>query len=108
IEREARYVTCPFSNGVLGGLYPLSRIGFGYERVMASGIDVLQQEAVGIDAVAKTVALSSGRTLKFDYLIVSPGIDFIWDSVQGYGPRAAEVMPHAWKAGAQTELLRRQ
>jgi sulfide dehydrogenase [flavocytochrome c] flavoprotein chain len=108
IEREARYVTCPFSNGVLGGLYPLSRIGFGYERVMASDIDVLQQEAVGIDAVAKTVALSSGRTLKFDYLIVSPGIDFIWDSVQGYSPRAAEVMPHAWKAGAQTELLRRQ
>jgi NADPH-dependent 2,4-dienoyl-CoA reductase/sulfur reductase-like enzyme len=108
IERDARYVTCPFSNGVLGGLYPSSRIGFGYERVKTSGIDVLQQEAVGIDAVAKTVALSSGRTLKFDYLIVSPGIDFIWGSIQGYDPRAAEVMPHAWKAGAQTDLLRRQ
>lgn len=108
IERDARYATCPFSNGVLGGLYPLSQISFTYEQVRASGIGVIPGEAARIDPIAKTVALANGQTLKFDYLVVAPGIDFIWDDIQGYSERAAEIMPHAWKAGSQTSLLRRQ
>jgi sulfide dehydrogenase [flavocytochrome c] flavoprotein chain len=108
IERDAQYATCPFSNGVLGGLYPLSQISFTYAQVKASGIGVLTGEAASIDPIAKTVALANGQTLTFDYLIVSPGIDFIWDSIKGYSERVAEIMPHAWKAGPQTNLLRRQ
>lgn len=108
IERDRQYTTCPFSNGVLGGLYPLSQISFTYARVKASGVDVVSEEALRIDPAAKTVALANGHTLKFDYLAVSPGIDFIWDSIQGYNEQAAEIMPHAWKAGPQTALLRRQ
>jgi sulfide dehydrogenase [flavocytochrome c] flavoprotein subunit len=108
IERDARYATCPFSNGVLGGLYPMSQISFTYAQVKAAGIDVITDEALGIDPVAKTVALAGGQTLKFDYLVVSPGIDFMWSSIQGYSEQAAEIMPHAWKAGPQTSLLRRQ
>ena len=108
IERDAQYTTCPFSNGVLGGLYPISQISFTYAKVKAAGIDVVNEEAVNIDPAAKTVTLAGGRTLKFDYLVVCPGIDFIWDSIKGYNEQAAELMPHAWKAGAQTSLLRRQ
>ena len=108
IERDAQYTTCPSSNGVLGGLYPLSRISFTYARVKASGIHVINEEALSIDPAAKTVVLASGQTVKFDYLVVSPGIDFMWSSIQGYSEQAAEIMPHAWKAGPQTNLLRRQ
>src|SRR6202167_1989478 len=108
IERDAQYTTCPLSNGVLGGVYPISQISFTYAKVKAAGIDVVNEEAVNIDPSAKTVALPGGRTVKFDYLVLSPGIDFIWDSIKGYNEQAAEVMPHAWKAGAQTSLLRRQ
>jgi len=105
IERDAQYATCPSSNGVLGGLYPLSQISFTYARVKASGIVVINEEALSIDPAAKTVALASAQTVKFDYLIVSPGIDFMWSSIQGYSEQAAEIMPHAWKAGPQTSLL---
>ena len=108
IERDTQYTTCPFSNGVLGGLYPMSQISFTYAQVKAAGIDVITDEALEIDPVAKTVALGGGQTLKFDYLVVSPGIDFMWGSIQGYSEQAAEIMPHAWKAGPQTSLLRRQ
>jgi sulfide dehydrogenase [flavocytochrome c] flavoprotein subunit len=108
IERDARYTTCPCSNGVLGGLYPLSQISFTYAQVKASGVNVINEEALSIEPAAKTVALASGQTVKFDYLVVSPGIDFMWSSIQGYGEQAAEIMPHAWKAGPQTSLLRRQ
>src|SRR5882762_5380214 len=68
IERDAQYTTCPFSNAVLGGLYPLSQISFTYAQVKASGIDVVNEEALRIDPVAKTAALANGHTLKFDYL----------------------------------------
>lgn len=108
IERDARYTTCPCSNGVLGGLYPLSQISFTYAQVKASGVDVINDEALRIEPAAKTVGLASGQTVKFDYLVVSPGIDFMWSSIQGYSEQAAEIMPHAWKAGPQTSLLRRQ
>src|ERR1700722_17371634 len=83
IERDAQYTTCPFSNGVLGGLYPISQISFTYAKVKAAGIDVINEEAVNIDPSAKTVALGGGRTVKLDYLVVSPGIDIIWDSIKG-------------------------
>ncbi len=108
IERDAQFTTCPFSNGVLGGLYPLEHVTFPYSKVQAAGIDVVHDAAVGIDPVARSVALAGGHKLSYDYLVVSPGIDLVWDSIQGYNEQAAERMPHAWKAGAQTALLRRQ
>jgi len=108
IERDAQYATCPFSNGVLGGLYPLSHVSFTYRQVKAAGIEVINDAALRIDPAARAVTLAGGQTVKFDYLVVSPGIDFIWDSIQGYSEQAAQIMPHAWKAGPQTGLLRRQ
>jgi NADPH-dependent 2,4-dienoyl-CoA reductase/sulfur reductase-like enzyme len=108
IERETQFVTCPFSNGVLGGFYPISRITFTYDHVRASGIKVVHGSATRIDPAAKTLMLADGSTLRFDYLVVSPGIQLIWDSIEGYSEAAAQIMPHAWIAGAQTSLLRRQ
>jgi sulfide dehydrogenase [flavocytochrome c] flavoprotein subunit len=108
VEREQQYSTCPFSNGVLGGLWPLSRVTFDYRKVAAAGVQVIHDTATAIDAQAKKVHLDGGASLSYDYLVVSPGIQFIWNGIGGYDRAAADIMPHAWVAGAQTTLLRQQ
>ena len=108
IEANRTFTACPFSNGVIAGLRALSAQQFGYDKVSASGIAVAFASATGIDPQKKTVALSTGQRLDYDRLVVAPGIDIRWDGLQGYTEAAAEEMPHAWKAGAQTLLLRRQ
>jgi sulfide dehydrogenase [flavocytochrome c] flavoprotein chain len=108
VEREEQFVTCPFSNGVLGGLWPLSRVTFDYRKVKAAGVAVVHDTATAIDPTGKKVRLAGGRTLDYDYLVVAPGIQFIWGAIRGYDQAAALTMPHAWIAGAQTALLRKQ
>jgi hypothetical protein len=108
VERDPTFVTCPFSNAVLGGLRGIDSISFGYDGIRAAGVDVIRAEAAGIDPVARTISLSDGTVLEYDRLVLSPGIQLNWDSIAGYSPEAAEVMPHAWLAGPQTTLLRSQ
>ncbi|MFE1598454.1 FCSD flavin-binding domain-containing protein [Methylobacterium sp. ID0610] len=108
IEAEATYTACPFSNEVIVGLQPMAAQRFGYEGLKASGVTVVQARATGIDGRARQVTLADGTTLAYDRLILSPGIALRFDALPGYDEAAAEVMPHAWKAGAQTELLARQ
>ena len=108
IERDATFVTCPFSNAVLAGMQPLQDISFDYNRLRAANIETIQAEATRLDPVRKTVTVAEGKTMRFDFLVLAPGIDFLWHSIEGYSVSAAERMPHAWKAGAQTQLLRRQ
>lgn len=108
IEANRTFTACPFSNGVIAGLRALSAQQFGYDKVAASGIAVAFASATGVDPQQKTVALSTGQRLDYDRLVVAPGIDIRWDGLPGYDEAAAEEMPHAWKAGAQTLLLRRQ
>ena len=108
IERDQTFTTCPFSNGVIGGLWQMEQITFGYDGVKAAGVEVVHDSASAIDADKKTVTLKGGDVLSYDYLVVSPGIQFVWDSIEGYSPEAAEIMPHAWQAGPQTALLRKQ
>jgi NADPH-dependent 2,4-dienoyl-CoA reductase/sulfur reductase-like enzyme len=108
VERDPRFVTCPFSNTVLGGFAPLSAITFGYDRLIAAGVNLVTDEAVGVDPVARTLALRGNGALPWDRLVLSPGIDLKWDALPGYDEAAAEAMPHAWKAGPHTDLLRRQ
>ena len=76
IEREAQFVTCPFSNGVLGGMYPISRLTFAYDRLKAASIDVVHDTASGIDPAARIVSVAGGQKFPYDYLAVSPGIQF--------------------------------
>jgi sulfide dehydrogenase [flavocytochrome c] flavoprotein subunit len=109
VERNDHFVSCPFSNLYIGGiLKDLTPLTIKYDKLAANhGIKVVQAEVTAIDAAAHTVVTSKG-TLKYDRLVVSPGIDFRLDEMKGYDAAAMEVMPHAWKAGPQTVLLRKQ
>jgi sulfide dehydrogenase [flavocytochrome c] flavoprotein subunit len=109
IERNDHFVSCPFSNLYIGGiLTDLNPLTIKYDKLAANhGVKVVQAEVTAIDAAAKMVTTSKG-TIAYDRLVVSPGIDFRLDEMKGYDAAAMEVMPHAWKAGPQTVLLRKQ
>jgi sulfite dehydrogenase len=109
VERGDTFVSCPISNLVLGGNTQIGNITLGYDALRSRGINVVRDEAVGVDAGARQVRLAGGTTLAYDRLIVSPGIDFIYDQLPGL--RSAEAQNrvlHAWKAGPQTVALRKQ
>lgn len=107
VEPSERYATCFFSNLYLGGLRSFDSLVHDYEALARSpGLRIVRGFAERIDRERKLVALLDGRSLAYDRLILSPGIDLDFGSVPGYSEVAAEVMPHAWKAGPQTKLLK--
>ncbi|MEO0981324.1 MAG: NAD(P)/FAD-dependent oxidoreductase [Pseudomonadota bacterium] len=108
IEANAEYLACPFSNLVLGGLRDMAGQRFAYAGPARDGVHLVQARAEAVDAAAKTITLADGAALSYDRLILSPGVDIRWGALAGYDEAAAEPMPHAWKAGPQTALLRRQ
>jgi len=109
VERDANFITCPLSNAVLGGLYDMDFITHDYKALRDEyGVKVVHDSAVDIDPDAKKVRLAGGSKLKYDRLVVSPGIDLQWDAIEGYNEAASATLPHAWQAGEQTMILRRQ
>lgn len=108
VEPAQRFYTCPFSNLYLAGLRSWESIGHGYDDLAATGVRVIHAQAQDVDGAARTVRLSNGDTLRWDRLLLSPGVDMRWGALQGYDEAAAARAPHAWKAGPQTQLLRRQ
>ncbi len=108
VEPNPVYTSCPFSNAVLANLREIDRQQFGYDGIKAAGVTVAQTSATAVDAEARSVTLADGNRLSYDRLVMTPGIDFNWGAIAGYDEAAAQKMPHAWKAGAQTVLLRRQ
>ncbi len=108
IEKDQRFVSCPLSNEVLGGERTIDSLTFGYDGLAGHGVNVVQDEVTGIDPAKKTVSTKGGTTLPYDFLIVSPGIALRWGDIGGYDEAASQSMPHAWKAGEQTLLLRKQ
>ncbi|MEL6860418.1 MAG: NAD(P)/FAD-dependent oxidoreductase [Pseudomonadota bacterium] len=108
IEANPSYMACPFSNLVIGTGRPLSAQRFGYEGPAAAGVTVVQGLVVDVDAAAQSLSLEDGSTLSYDRLILSPGVDLRWGAIEGYDEAAAARLPHAWKAGPQTTLLRQQ
>ena len=108
VEPNPVFTACPFSNGVIAGLRNLLQQQFGYDGVRRDGVVVAQTAATAVDGATRSVTLADGNTLSYDRLVMAPGIDINWAALPGYTEQAAEIMPHAWKAGAQTELLRRQ
>jgi sulfide dehydrogenase [flavocytochrome c] flavoprotein chain len=108
VEANPTFTACPFSNAVIVGLRQLSAQQFTYDRVAADGITVTRGTATGIDPQARTVMLADGARLTYDRLVLAPGIDIRWGALPGYDEPAAAQMPHAWQAGEQTLLLRRQ
>ena len=109
VERNDTFVSCPISNLVLGGNTQMGNITMGYGGLRARGVRVVRGEAVAVDASAKQVRLADGSSLAYDRVIVSPGIDFIYDSIPGLkSADARSRVPHAWKAGPETVALRKQ
>jgi sulfide dehydrogenase [flavocytochrome c] flavoprotein chain len=108
VEPSKTFIACPFSNNVIAGLRAIEKQQFGYDQVAAAGVTVAAQAATAVDPAKRTVEFADGTALAYDRLVLSPGIDLRFDALQGYDEAAAEKMPHAWKAGEQTLLLRRQ
>ena len=108
VESSAVYTACPFSNAVLAGLRPIETQQFKLDAVEKGGIDIVRQRATRVDPQARRVVLEDGSSLDYDRLVLSPGVDMRFDSLPGYDEAAAATLPHAWKAGEQTILLRRQ
>ena len=107
VEPKDKYTTCFYSNLYLGGFRSFKSITFDYEGVKKRGINVVSDTATAIDTAAKTVTLAHGSApLSYDRLVVAPGIDLKFDSIEGYSPEAAKIMPHAWQGGEQTWILK--
>lgn len=105
IEPKQQYTTCFFSNLYLGGLRDFESLVHDYSGLDAIGIQRVADMATGIDPMRRTVTLKGGASVSYDKLVLSPGIDFKYQSVPGYSAEVAEIMPHAYKAGPQTRLL---
>jgi sulfide dehydrogenase [flavocytochrome c] flavoprotein subunit len=108
VEANQTFTACPFSNEVIAGLRDLKEQQFGYNKIADDKVVTAFDQASAVDTQGRMVTLAGGTRLPYDRLVLAPGIDLRWDSVPGYTEAAAERMPHAWKAGAQTLLLRRQ
>ena len=108
IEPSKRFVTCPFSNMVMTGMRDLNSISYGYSAQSKRGINVIHASVTEIDAVTKKVSLDNGKQLDYDRLVLSPGIDFRWDAIEGMSGADASIIPHAWQGGSQTTILRDQ
>jgi NADPH-dependent 2,4-dienoyl-CoA reductase/sulfur reductase-like enzyme len=110
IEPNEAFISCPISNLVVGGHKTLADITTPYDNLnKRHGVKLVRDMVTAIDPDKRTVKLASGSELPYDRLIVSPGIDFMLDTIPGLAaPGALEKVPHAWKAGPQTALLRRQ
>ncbi|MDP2869675.1 NAD(P)/FAD-dependent oxidoreductase [Methyloversatilis sp.] len=109
VERNAAFVSCPISNLVLAGEKQLSDITVGYEGLAKYGITVVQDEVTAVDAEKRMIRLARGGDLAYDRLVLSPGVEFMYESLPGMASAAAkENILHAWKAGPQTVALRKQ
>jgi NADPH-dependent 2,4-dienoyl-CoA reductase/sulfur reductase-like enzyme len=106
VEPDAAYIACPFSNAVLGGLRGIEAQTFDYDRF--DGIALLRKRAVGVNTERRRVRLDDGTDIDYARLVLAPGIELNFEALPGYDASAAETMPHAWKAGRQTLLLRDQ
>jgi sulfide dehydrogenase [flavocytochrome c] flavoprotein chain len=104
IEPQKSFTTCFFSNLYVGGFRSFKSITHTYDKVRKEGVKIVAEAATAVDRDKKEVVVGK-RRIPYDRLVVAPGIDLKFDSVPGYSEAAAQVMPHAWKPGKQTELL---
>lgn len=110
IERNPTFISCPISNLVIGGTKTMEDITVSYEGLRNKwGVRVIQDDVVAVDAAKKTVSLKGGSALSYDRLVLSPGVDFMWDEIPALKSTEAQGnILHAWKAGPQTVALRKQ
>ena len=108
VDPDDRYVTCPMSNSVLVGLRDMKSISVSRRGLERAGVRYVRDRVSNVDTQLRRVRLEGGAALAYDRLVIAPGIRFLWGQPQGYDEAAAQLMPHAWQAGAQTEILAAQ
>jgi sulfide dehydrogenase [flavocytochrome c] flavoprotein subunit len=108
VEASPVYTACPLSNAVIASLRELKAQQFGLEKLADDGVLLARAPASSVDMQARVVTLTNSARVSYDRLVLAPGIDLRFDALPGYTEAASERMPHAWKAGEQTTLLRRQ
>lgn len=108
VEPSEKFMTCPFSNMVIGDMRTLGSISHDYSAQKERGVQVVHAKVQAVDAMVRMVALDNGKVIHYDKLVLSPGIDFKWEAVDGMNATDAEVIPHAWRAGRQSTILRDQ
>ena len=110
IERNPAFVSCPMSNLVIGGFKALEDITVSYDNLKNKWqVRVIQDEVVAVDAAKRSISLARGGSMTYDRLVLSPGVDFMFDQIPGLNDAAAQSrILHAWKAGPQTVALRKQ
>ncbi|MGI9211975.1 MAG: FAD-dependent oxidoreductase, partial [Methylococcaceae bacterium] len=109
VESNAYYLMCPGSNEVISDLRKLKDLRHDYPKNDSSrGVERIRAEAIGLNPIKRLVMLNNQTSLPYDRLIVAPGVDFRWKAIEGYDESTSRIIPHAWKAGLQTLMLRRQ
>ncbi len=109
VERNKQFVSCPLSNEVISGHGQYEGLLAGYDGLVKRGVRVVFDDALAVDPASKSVKLKGGATLGYDFLVLSPGIDFNFGAIEGYTEELANTThPHAYKAGAQTLALKKQ
>jgi len=109
IEPKQYYMTCPGSNWVLGGLNNISSLKVSYRHLSSLyGVKLVHDKVTVINSEQRSITLNSNQKINYDRLIVSPGIDFRWELVEGLNNLTSQIIPHAWKAGTQTSILKSQ
>ena len=110
VEPNAQFVSCPISNLVVGGSKTIADVTVSYDNlVKRHGVKLVKDTAVAVDPDKRTVTLASGQVLPYDRLILSPGIDFMYEQLKALESADAQArVLHSWKAGPQTVALRRQ
>ena len=109
VEPNPVFVSCPISNLVVGGVRSLADITTSYDGLRRHGVTVVHDTVASIDAARKTVRLAGGPEIRYDKLVVSPGVDLMFDSVQGLRQAQADGrILQAWKAGPETVALFKQ
>ncbi len=109
IERGTRYTSCPLSNEVLSGSRDIKSLQAGYQGLARRGVQVVHNEVTQVDPVGKKVSTAEGNSFSYDALVMAPGVDFDYGAFKGLTAEISETrLPHAWKAGPQTLLLKQQ
>jgi sulfide dehydrogenase [flavocytochrome c] flavoprotein subunit len=108
VTREREYVACPMSNEVLIGERDLKQQIWDHTALTRYGVKLVYADVEAVDPVRRRVTLHGGRRHEYDKLVLAPGIDFVWNAVEGYNEDGVALMPHAYKAGVQTLLLKSQ
>jgi sulfite dehydrogenase len=110
IERNPTFISCPMSNLVIGGTKTMEDLTVSYDGLKNKwGVRVIQDDVVAVDAAKRSISLKAGGAMSYDRLVLSPGVDFMWDEIPGLNNADAQSkILHAWKAGPQTVALRKQ